>query len=228
MISPTDNNPLESLGLRSPEDLRESDSDNDDKLGQEDFLELMIAQFQNQDPMDPMKNDKFLGQLAQFSTVSGVNELKDAFGELSGAMQSSQALQASGLVGRTVLAEGDTVRIPTEGGGAEGAVNLENSASDVVVDVVNANGERVRRMQLGSASEGMARFQWDGRDDQGNPVAPGDYTLRADVVRGGETEEAEVLTSHEVESVTLGQGGQGVTLNTALGGLSLSDVHEFI
>jgi flagellar basal-body rod modification protein FlgD len=228
MISPTNSNPLESLGLRSPQDLRESESQGDDKLGQEDFLKLMITQFQNQDPMDPMKNNKFLGQLAQFSTVSGVNELKDAFGELSGAMQSSQALQASGLVGRTVLAEGDAVRVPAEGGGAQGAVNLENSASDVVVDVVNANGERVRRMHMGPSEAGLARFQWDGLDDDGNAVAPGDYTLRADVVRGGETQAGEVLTSHEVESVTLGQGGQGVTLNTVMGGLSLSDVHEFI
>lgn len=228
MISPTNSNPLESLGLRSPEDVRRNQEQQDDQLGQADFLQLMIAQFQNQDPMDPMKNNKFLGQLAQFSTVSGVNELKDAFGELSSAMQSSQALQASGLVGRTVLAEGDTARIASEDDGAQGAVRLENSASDVVVDVLNASGERVRRMHLGTSEAGLARFQWDGLDDEGNAVAPGEYNIRADVVRGGETAAGEVLTAQQVESVTLGSGGRGVTLNTAIGGLSLSDVHEFI
>lgn len=228
MIPSTNSNPLESLGLRTPDDLRQNQAENSDRLGQSDFLQLMIAQFQNQDPMDPMKNNKFLGQLAQFSTVSGVNELKNAFGELSSAMQSSQALQASSLVGRTVLAEGDTVQLDTSGESAEGAVRLENSANDVVVDVLNANGERVRRMHLGTQEAGLARFQWDGLDDDGNAVAAGQYSIRADLVRGGETHSGQVLTSREVESVTLGQGGQGVTLNTATGGLSLSDVYEFI
>jgi len=230
MISASGSNPFEQFGIRT------SDGDGgnggngggNDELGQEQFLKLMIAQFQNQDPFEPMENGEFLGQLAQFSTVSGINELKDAFGSLSGAMQSSQALQASGLVGSRVLAEGEQGVLPMEGVGVEGAVNLQGSANDVVVDVLDANGNRVRRMHLGQQPEGMARFHWDGMTDEGEQAEPGAYQFEAAVIRGDSSEAGQMLINQHVDSVTLDRSGKGVTLNTASGGLKLQDVYEFL
>jgi len=219
-------NPFEGLGLRTQEEDQRA-SRGDDSLGQEQFLKLMIAQFQNQDPFEPMENGEFLGQLAQFGTVSGINELKDSFGELSGAMQSSQALQASTLVGSGVMAEGNRGFL-TPGEGLQGAVKLDSTANDVVVDVLDVNGNRVRRMHLGTNAEGLARFDWDGLNDQGELMAPGEYRIEADVLRGGGTETGQVLLKQYVDSVTLNRTGKGVTLNTAIGGLSLRDVHEFL
>ncbi|MCP1726416.1 flagellar basal-body rod modification protein FlgD [Natronospira proteinivora] len=227
MISASGTNPFEQFGIRGSGEGNNGGKGNDE-LGQEQFLTLMIAQFQNQDPFEPMENGEFLGQLAQFSTVSGITELKDAFGDLSGAMQSSQALQASDLVGRNVLAESSEGLLPLEGGGVEGAVNLEDSANDVVVDVLDANGDRVRRMHLGQHSEGMARFHWDGMTDEGEAAEPGAYQFEAGVVRGESTEAGQILVNQHVESVTLDRSGKGVTLNTALGELKLQDVYEFL
>ena len=83
-----------------------------DELGQEDFLTLMISQFRNQDPFEPMDNGDFLGQLAQFGTVSGIENLNSAFAGLAGSIQSEQALQAANLVGRDVLAATDIGPLP--------------------------------------------------------------------------------------------------------------------
>lgn len=226
MISPSGSNPFEQFGIRGSGDNGDSGTGSDE-LGQEQFLKLMIAQFQNQDPFEPMENGEFLGQLAQFSTVSGINELKEGFGDLSGAMMSSQALQASDLVGRRVLAEGDQGVFASEEG-VQGAVKLEDSANDVVVDVLDANGNRVRRMHLGQHSEGLARFHWDGMNDEGEMAEPGAYTFEAGVVRGDSTEAGQVLMNQHVDSVTLDRSGKGVTLNTAIGGLSIHDVYEFL
>ncbi len=85
-----------------------------DSLGQEDFLTLMISQFRNQDPFEPMDNGEFLGQLAQFSTVNGISSLNAAFAGLAGSMQDNQALQAAGLVGHSVLAVTDIAYLDDE------------------------------------------------------------------------------------------------------------------
>ena len=225
MISATGSNPFEEFGLRTPE--QGSRGKGSDELGQEEFLSLMNAQFQNQDPFEPMENGEFLGQLAQFGTVSGVDELQQSFGQLAGAMQSSQALQAASLVGRSVLAETDQVRF-TGDQPVAGAVQLDSAASDIVVEVQDVNGQQVRQMHLGTQNEGLARFEWDGLDNDGNPVAVGDYRIRADVVRGGNTEAGNLLTNQDVESVTVDPGGRGVSLNTPAGGLNLDAVREFL
>ena len=83
-----------------------------DELGQEDFLTLMVTQFQNQDPFEPMDNGDFLGQLAQFSTVSGIDSMNSGFAGLEGALRDEQALQAANLVGRTIVAETDVAFYP--------------------------------------------------------------------------------------------------------------------
>lgn len=221
------NDPFSGLGISTSANREEDQNEARDELGQEDFLELMIAQFQNQDPFDPMENGEFLGQLAQFGTVNGINEMSESFEDFSGAMKSSQALQASGLVGRSVLAEeGDGVLDPEVG--LNGAVELDQGAEDVVVTIRNDSGERMNRMSLGTQSEGRAKFHWDGVNEDGEQMEPGTYSIEAEVVRGNESESGQVLTHQNVESVTLDQGGKGVTLNTPTGELGINDVREFL
>ena len=103
-----------------------------DSLGQADFLTLMITQFQNQDPFEPMDNGEFLGQLAQFSTVNGISSLNTAFSGLASSMQDNQALQAAGLVGRSVLAVTDVGSLADDGS-LRGGLELESSAGNVQV-----------------------------------------------------------------------------------------------
>jgi flagellar basal-body rod modification protein FlgD len=216
-ISPYDN-----LGLNAPQALDAPQSE----LGQEDFMTLMIAQFRNQDPFEPMDNGDFLGQLAQFGTVSGIDELNASFSGLQGSIQSEQALQAANLVGHSVLAETDSGFL-AESGGLNGAVELPASAGSVQVEITDSAGQLIRRIDIGQQGAGMARFSWDGRDASGERVASGQYQLSARAVRGTEIESVPTLIESSVESVTLGRSGEGLTLNLVGGDrLSLAQVRQ--
>jgi len=195
-------------------------------LGQEDFLTLMITQFKNQDPFEPMDNGEFLGQLAQFSTVNGISSLNSSFEGLSSALQDEQALQAANLVGRSVLADTDVAWFDGTAD-IDGAIELGATASNVEIDIVNANGELVKKLSLGEQSPGIVNFSWDGRDASGDVVDNGHYQMNARVLRGSNVESVGTYLRADVESVTLGRLGRGMTLNLAGGStLSLADVHQ--
>lgn len=199
-----------------------------DELGQEDFLTLMITQFRNQDPFEPMDNGDFLGQLAQFGTVNGIEQLNDSMSGLTGSIQNDQALQAANLVGHSVLAAIDVGYLP-EGGFMAGAVELNSSVSNVQVEITDVSGQVVQRLELGEHQAGLARFEWDGRDLNGDPADSGHYQISTRVVRGVNFESAETLMESSIESVSLGRFGEGLTLNL-LGGdtLSLSQVRRIL
>jgi len=189
-------------------------------LGQQDFLTLMITQFQNQDPFEPLDNGEFLGQLAQFSTVSGIESLNNSFAGLSGSMQDNQALQAAGLVGRSVLAVTD-IGYLGDTGALKGGLELDSSASDVQIDIVDESGALVQRLSLGQQPPGLVSFSWDGIDSEGNRADDGQYQISARVIRGSNIESAATVIEAEIESVTLGQFGGGMSLNLE-GGLSMA------
>ena len=198
------------------------------KLGQEDFLKLMITQFQNQDPFEPLDNGEFLGQLAQFSTVSGIASLNDAFGGLATSLEGEQVLKAASLVGHTVLAASD-VGYLGEDGEIAGAVDLVSSAGNVQVEITDRNGQLVRRLDLGEQPPGMAGFVWDGRDSGGDFAGEGHYLVTTRVIRGAQVESAETLLEASIESVTLGRFGQDMTLNLPGGAtMALSQVRRII
>jgi flagellar basal-body rod modification protein FlgD len=199
-----------------------------DSLGQEDFLTLMISQFQNQDPFEPMDNGEFLGQLAQFSTVNGISSLNSAFTGLAGSMQDNQALQAAGLVGHSVLAVTDVGHL-TDGASLNGGLELESSAGNVQVDITDRSGELVQRLNLGQQPPGMVRFSWDGVSSSGERAASGHYQVSARVIRGTNIESAPTVIEAEIQSVTLGQFGGGMTLNLAGGQeMPLGQVYQII
>ncbi len=215
---------LGSIGLGAPPPA----DPNRDQLGQADFLTLMIAQFRNQDPFEPMDNGDFLGQLAQFGTVNGIEDLNAAFSGLSDAIYSEQALQAANLVGHKVLARIDMAYLE-DGGVLTGAIELASSASNVQIDITDASGQLVRTLDLGEQSAGLVRFEWDALTDKQEPVADGFYRVTARVIHGSQTEGAEVLLQATVDSVTLGRAGQGLILNLPGGGeLSLNQVHRIL
>ena len=183
-----------------------------DQLGQDDFLTLMIAQFRNQDPFEPMDNGEFLGQLAQFSTVNGIESLNSSFGGLSTAMQDNQALQAAALVGHRVLAVTDIGHL--EGTGPmRGAVEVTSSAGNVQIDITDETGQLVQRLDLGQQAGGLVEFEWDGISVQGERAGAGLYQVSARVVRGQEIESVPTVIESRIQSVTLGQFGGGMTLN---------------
>ncbi len=196
------------------------------ELAQEDFLTLMITQFRNQDPFKPMENGDFLGQIVQFSTVSGIEDLNSSFSSLSSSIQGEQALQAASLVGRSVLAKADSGFV-APGQPLRGAVDLDAPVSGLQIDIKNANGEVVQRLTTGEQPAGQVDFQWNGTDFNGRELPPGNYELSARTISGTRVEGIETLVRSDVRSVTLGQGAGGMTLNLVGGGeLSLSQIYS--
>ena len=214
---------FESLGLTLPDESAQPRN----QLGQEDFLQLMLAQLRHQDPLQPLENGDFLGQMAQFSTVSGIQDLNETFSHFASSLQSNRALQASSLVGRAVMVPTSQARLEA-GGSVSGAVELSEPASALTITVSDASGQTVRSFELGPQTGGVARFTWDGLNNSGQPAPAGDYFIRVDASVNGETVTLDSLVESKVESVSLGQGGgDDILLNVAgIGPIALSDINE--
>jgi len=193
---------------------------------QDTFLTLMLTQLQNQDPMQPLESGEFLSQLAAFETAAGVDGLQTSVAQLNQSLYTSQALQASSLIGHEVLTSGSTATLGADGS-ISGFVQLPQSASPVEVQVKDASGAVVRTIELGSQAAGRVSFEWDGNDASGNRLPPGDYTLTCDITVDGATQAAEVLMSADVQSVTL--SGYDILLNLAGGSqIPFSQVSEIL
>lgn len=213
-----------SLGLTSYGSATTEASDN--SLGQDDFLTLMITQLKNQDPTDPVKNEDFVAQLAQFSTVSGIEELSTAFEELSTTLSQNQTLQAASLVGNKVLVPAQSVEL-SEGQGVSGAISLPASASGVSVSICSATGEVVRSIDLGTLSAGLQEFAWDGLLEDGTAAPAGNYDIKVTAQTDGGTESITTMLDGQVQSVTSDEEGGGLVLSVlGIGNVGFSDVYR--
>jgi len=225
----------ESLGLTKTHDAHEKP-----RLGQEDFMKLMTAQMNHQDPMKPMENGEFITQMAQFSQVSGMRDIKNSFATLANSLQSNQALQASSLVGRSVLVPGDSVKLP-EGGKVTAAVELPHATNDLRINILNSAGELVHTLSLGQQKAGTVNINWDGvitkkvTDENGevktltDKALPGIYSLQAGFMTDGKSQAAQTLVADAVESVSLGKPGEPIILNlTNSGQMKLPDVKQIL
>lgn len=212
---------IDQLGLGAkPADVTKKDA-----MGQDAFLRLMITQMKNQNPLEPLKNQEFLAQLSQFTTASGVQGLQKSFDSLSTALQSNQALQASSLVGRSVLVASDQVYLPLKDAtqnGVRGAIDLPNPVGNLQVGIYNKAGELVKTITLGQSDAGTTPYKWDGTDDNGLRVANGMYTVKAEAKFNDKTYNFATATETKVESVSIGRNGQGMVLN--LGDLGSVDI----
>jgi len=196
-------------------------------LGGTNFLTLMLAQLKNQDPTSPVDSNQFLSQLASLSTVQGITQLNTSFGSLSTSLVSSQALQASSLLGHQALVSSSTANL-TANGSVSGAIDVPQTTSQAVVNIVGSSGALVRQINLGAQSTGLANFSWDGKLQDGSQAAAGLYTLSAQFA--GATSGATAASAYVngvVQSVTMGAGQTGLTLNVSgLGSVPFSGVKQ--
>ncbi|WP_407331097.1 flagellar hook assembly protein FlgD [Enterovibrio sp. 27052020O] len=183
-------------------------------LKQEDFLSLLTKQLSNQDPFKPVDNEQMIAQMASFATVDGIGKMNEQFGSLNAAMTSSQALQASSLVGQDVLVPGND-GFKTAEGGIAAMVKLPQALNDVIVRIQNDRGELLRSFSLGAKSPGDHRVEWDGKDDTGNPLPEGNYSMNVSGNIDGKSQDLELSTYANVNSVLLGNGDGNVMLNIA-------------
>ncbi|MGB1951309.1 MAG: flagellar hook assembly protein FlgD [Marinobacter sp.] len=204
---------------------QDSTTAGNNELGKNEFMELMIAQLKNQNPLEPQDNGEFISQLAQFSSLEEMQGLSKSVDDVASQFRSTQALQASAMVGRTVLAPSEIGILGAEGE-ITGTVEVPASTGGLRVSIESQNGERVRQIDLGASQAGIASFQWDGKDGNGNALPPGPYRIVAEGSYPSGTEQLATRVSANVDSVSLGQGGK-VTLNLAgMGSIALSDVEQ--
>lgn len=213
-----------SLGLATA-DPQAGGTNKANELGLNTFLKLMVTQLNNQDPFKPMENGDFLGQIAQFGSVTGLEQLNQNFESLAASITSGQALQAGSLVGREILAPVDSAYL-SAGGSLRGQVSLDQSSPQVTVRISDEVGQVVRELAMGSAPPGALNFAWDGMDDAGNYAKPGRYRIQVEALQGDRAVELQTKLFSRVESVNL-SGSRGLTLNLeGLGPIAFNNVQQ--
>lgn len=192
------------------------------ELDQAAFLRLMTEQLKNQDPLKPLGSQEFLGQMAQFSTVQGIQSLNETFQGVALGLYDQQALGAVELVGRDALVMTDKFTVGEEGG-LEGELGIPMSGK-ATIEITDASGELVYR-EVVDASKGYQDYAWDGFDLKGERVPPGEYRIKAQVTAGEKTESALAMVKARIDSVSF--SSQGVVLNVpGIGSTPLSSVRR--
>ena len=217
-------NPLEALRWQK-EEFKVAEQDKG-MLTQADFFALLTQELANQDPTKPVDNNEMISQMTAFSTTDGVQKLNDSFDSFATSMTSSQALQASSLVGRSVLVE-DNVFGMAEGEAVKGKLVSDKPSSNVNIYVENIAGEVIQTVPVGKVPAGGSSFTWDGQTAKGEPAPEGAYRFRIVGLVEGQAAELEAMTYRKVDSVTLAGTGGNIVLNLNGGSsMALADVVE--
>ncbi len=206
--------------INSPQ--QQDDSSNE--LGQEDFINLMVTQLRNQDPFEPLQSGEFIGQLAQFGTVSGISELQNSVSDLASSLISNQTLQATNLIGKNALVPSDSLGLK-DGESIKGAISTDAPANNVTVSIFDSAGNLVQSLPIGVVNEGLKEFEWDGTDASGDQAPEGNYFLSVVGAQGEDNIALETFAYKRIESISLGENTNSIRLNVENGGeLKISEI----
>ena len=207
---------------------------NDIGADQDKFMKLLVTQLKNQDPLNPMDNAAMTSQLAQLSTVTGINKVNATLESLRTDQAASQSLTATSLIGKGVLVTGKGVELSTSTDDAGKStsssvfgIDLASPAESVTISIQDKSGAVVRTMSMKSTDVGTYPITWDGTTDAKTAAPAGSYTFTVKAVSAGKTlTDATPLQLAAVASVSTGSGG--VKLNTSLGQFAMSDIKEVL
>jgi flagellar basal-body rod modification protein FlgD len=191
---------------------------------QDRFLKVLVAQMQNQDPLNPMDNAQTTSQMAQISTVSGIETLNDSIKSMVSQFSANQTLQATSMIGRGVLAPGNAITLAS-GEASEFAVNLSTAADNVQVSILDANGNTVKQENLGAKAAGLLALSWDGKNSTGAQMADGTYKTVVTATVAGKQVTTTPLSYSVVNSVQQSNGSISLALQNGKQ-ISLSDVQQ--
>jgi len=180
-------------------------------LGQSDFLKLMTAQMQNQDPFNPVDNTQMVAQMAQFSSLAGISEMSTTLKAIQDKLGATTASDAMAYIGKTVLTAGDTAYGRTTGG-LSGAIELDAASSKTIVTVANANGQVLKQFDLGAQAAGTVQYDWDGKTEAGEDAGSGPFTVSVAAQNNGKSVAATNLVWAPVQSVSTTSGGAVLSL----------------
>lgn len=190
---------------------------------QDRFMTLLITQMKSQDPLNPMDNAQVTSQLAQLSTVTGIDKLNSTMESMISNVQSSQTYQASNMIGRYVLTKGDSLTL-TESKSYLG-INLPVGADKVTVTIKDSAGNQMRQLTLGKQEAGVLPLSWDGYKDDGSKAADGNYKFEVTATTANTSVTATPLSYDQVMSVS--NSSSGIKLNLGkLDSIGIDDVVE--
>lgn len=188
----------------------------DATAAQDRFLKLLVAQLNNQDPMNPMDNAQMTSQMAQINTVTGINKLNETMSNMVSQLLSTQILQSASMVGHNVLMAGNTLNVSN--GVAAGAVDVGASADTVTVEIQSPGGQVLDTFNLGAKDAGRHEFTWDASAYSGQTVK---LAVKASI--GGKSVAATPMTVDTIESVSNESGVLKLNLKNG-SSVSYSDV----
>jgi flagellar basal-body rod modification protein FlgD len=171
------------------------------------FLKLLVAQMNNQDPLNPVDNSQVTSQMAQISTVTGISSLNSTVSQLVSQLQQSQAVQSTQLAGHTVMVPGNSLTLAAMSASgssslaAYGGFSLAQAADSVSVTVKDSSGATVRTMNLGALGAGVQDFSWDGQTDSGSQAAAGSYSYSVTAKAAGNSVSATAYSAQQVVGV---------------------------
>jgi len=174
----------------------------DPAASQDRFLKLLVAQLNNQDPLNPMDNAQMTTQMAQINTVSGIQELNATLKGMATQFSSLTALQGTSLIGREALLPGESLTF--KNGQGRAAFSLDGKATDVKVDIMGTNGEVLDTVEMGALNGGLNGFTWDATARGVDPAAVKGFKVRA--FDGATRVDAVALQRLSVDSVSFSSG----------------------
>lgn len=196
-------------------------------LGKDDFLQLLVAKLSNQDPLDPVQDEDFAAQLAQYSSLEQLSNMNES---LTQSIQWSYLLSqtisntmATSLIGKTVRADSSDVVLETDGA-ADLAIDLDRAATELTITITNASGETVRTITVKGLDAGDHVINWDGANAGGGRCPSGVYTVTLSAVDGnGNAFTPSSIVEGTVSKVTYQDGvallsinGQNIPLSSVI------------
>jgi flagellar basal-body rod modification protein FlgD len=191
---------------------------------QDRFLKLLVAQVKNQDPLKPLDNAEMTSQMAQISTVTGIEKLNSTLQQLVSSAEDTRAVEALGLIGHKVLVPGTSITL--DGESAIAGVELTQPVDQLKVSILDGSGTPVRQMDLGAQPTGISTIAWDGKTDSGAQAAIGDYTFVVSATQGGNDIKAETLSLGQVKSVTPSDDKTLLDMGDKLGLVNFTNVKQ--
>jgi len=238
----TTNNYLNSLTLDTRQQQEaaaanvSAENSDSNELGQTAFLELMITQLENQNPLSPQDNSEFVAQLAQFSSVEGLDRLNNSFDDFSANFISNQALQASSLVGTSVAVPTSQAQL-FEGSFVGGNIDVPASTSDMTMNIYSQEGDLLEQIPMGGQEAGSLVFRWDGNRLEVNgeltaweseeSISSGDFRIEVIATQDGEPQQLDTALTANVNSVTVDSNNQLVLNLAGIGPVSINDIKQF-
>ena len=192
---------------------------------QDRFLTLLVTQLKNQDPLNPMDNAQMTSQMAQMSTVSGIERLNTTLNSLVDNIGTSQSMQAASMIGKGVLVPGSNLTLSE--GAAYGGINLESAADQVTLKIKDSGGNVIQTEKLGAHEAGVFNIGWDGVLADGTTAPAGKYTFSVEAVQGGNAVTATALQIGTVSALVRSSNGFLLDLGS-LGTVDFSDVQQIL